>query len=81
MRMAENNGLSKIIQQATEQGAPTWGVTLIVQIYEIRRELREHLEEHKHAREPLRVAYYAIIAALAVALLWFIARNAPVIVP
>ncbi len=72
--MAEDNGLSKVIADATEAGAPKWAMGLIVQLW-------THLEDHRR----VRVLWQVLLPVLAlIALLvwgWVLVRAPQIMQP
>lgn len=73
------NDLAEIIKGAQRQGAPEWGVTLIVQQHELRAAFLRHCEDEEGRRAPWKRIVEKIVELAMIALVWWVLTQAPAI--
>ena len=71
--------LARVVAQAHAQGAPDWGVTLIVQIETLQQAFAKHCEADEQRRRPWAMGLARIIEIFVIAIVLWILSNGPAI--
>lgn len=78
---ANGRELARIVAQAQAQGAPEWGVTLIVQMETLQKAFVQHCADAERSAEPWRKIMYKVAEVVAIAAALWLLSQGPSIFP
>ena len=74
--------LARVVAQAQSQGAPEWGVTLIVQMETLQQAFLKHCEADEQRRRPWAMGVARIVEIIIIAItLWILSNGGAIFSP